>query len=131
MREVHVLDLVGTGEAVDGGDSGELLDAKARASYKARLSELIAERDQAEAWSDAGRAERATAEIEALTSELERAIGSGGRARRGGSASERARSNVQRRVQHALSQIRAASALLGEHLAATVHTGTYCSYRAG
>ena len=128
LRELHVLDLAGANEPVDGGDSGELLDPKARAAYKARLAELIAERDRAEAWSDVGRAERASAEIEALTSELERAIGSGGRARRGASASERARSNVQRRVQHAIAQVRAASTRLGEHLAATVHTGTYCSY---
>lgn len=127
-RELHVLDLAGASEPVDGGDAGELLDGKARAAYRARLAELIAERDRAEAWNDAGRAERAAAEIEALTSELERAIGAGGRARRGGSASERARSNVQRRVQHAIAAVRAASVRLGEHLAATVHTGTYCAY---
>jgi hypothetical protein len=126
-REIHVLELTGSG-AVDGGDAGEVLDATARAQYRERLRELVGERDEAEAWGDTGRLERASAEIEALTGELERAVGLGGRERRVGSASERARSNVQRRVNHALQQIRAACPRLGEHLAATIHTGTYCRY---
>ena len=127
-RELHALDLAGAGDGVDGGDAGELLDATARAQYRARLRELTAERDEAEQWGDAGRAERAAAEIEALTDELGRAVGLGGRTRRAGSATERARVNVQRRVHHALQQIRASSARLGEHLAASVHTGTYSRY---
>jgi hypothetical protein len=36
--------------------------------------------------------------------------------------------NVQRRISHALTQIRTASARLGEHLDANVKTGTFCSY---
>ncbi len=126
--EIHALELSGAGGAVDGGDAGEVLDATARARYRERLRELDAERDEAEAWGDAARLERAMVEIEALTSELERAVGMGGRERRIGSASERARSNVQRRLNHALHQIRAACPRLGEHLAATVRTGTYCHY---
>jgi len=127
-QELHVLDLSGASGPIDGGDAGEVLDATARAQYRARLRELTAERDEAEAWGDVARLERASAEIEALTGELERAVGLGGRERRVGSASERARSNVQRRLNHALQQIRAACPRLGEHLAATVHTGTYCRY---
>jgi len=127
-RELHALDLAGGGDAADGGDAGEVLDKTARAQYKQRLAELVAEREQAEAWGDAGRADRASAEIEALTAELERAIGLGGRERRTGGAAERARSNVQRRILHAIQQIRAGSQRLGEHFAATVRTGTYCCY---
>lgn len=126
-HEIHVLDLMGAA-GTDGGDAGELLDAKARAQYKARLAELMAERDRAEEWGDAGRAERVADEIEALTSELERAVGLGGRERRAGGAAERARSNVQRRLQHAIQQIRAGSRRLGEHFAATIKTGTLCVY---
>lgn len=127
-REVHVLDLVGMGEAVDGGDAGPVLDAKARSAYRDRLRDLVAEREQAESWGDRGRAEKAGAEIEALTAELERAVGLGGRARKAGAASERARSNAQRRITHALDQIRSASPRIGEHLVAAVKTGTYCIY---
>jgi hypothetical protein len=36
--------------------------------------------------------------------------------------------NVQRRIQHVVQQVRAASSRLGEHLAATIATGVYCSY---
>jgi hypothetical protein len=63
-----------------------------------------------------------------LTAELERAFGLGGRQRKIGAASERARSNVQRRIAHALDQIQAASPRLGDHLTATIRTGTYCVY---
>jgi hypothetical protein len=127
-REIHVLDLAGGGEAVDGGDAGEVLDARAKEQYKQRLAELVAERDRAEEWGDAGRAERASEEIEALTSELERAFGLGGRERRTGGAAERARSNTQRRITHALEQVRASSRRIGEHLSAYIKTGTYCVY---
>src|SRR5262249_42749722 len=125
--ELHVLDLAGAAGA-DGGDAGPILDEKARRQYRARLVQIAALRGEAESLGDRGRAERANAEIEALTAELERALGLGGRERRVGAASERARTNVQRRIAHALEQIRAASPRLGEHLAATIRTGTYCAY---
>lgn len=127
-RELHALDLAGSPSGADAGDAGELIDSVAREQYRARLAELVAERDRAEQWGDAGRSARASDEIEALTAELERALGLGGRGRRAGSATERARSNVQRRLLHAIRQIRAGSQRLGEHFGATVRTGTFCCY---
>lgn len=134
-RPLHVLELSGAfdagtepGARPDGGHAGPALDGVARQQYRERLSALARERDDAEADADRGRLERAQAEIEALEAELERAFGLGGRERRVGSASERARSNVQRRISHALEQIRAASPRLGEHLAASLRTGTHCCY---
>jgi hypothetical protein len=130
-RPLHVLELSGAFDAdspVDGGHSGPLLDAAARQQYRERLVMLARQRDETEAHADRGRIERANAEIEALESELERAFGLGGRERKVGSASERARSNVQRRITHALQQIRAASPRLGEHLAESLRTGTHCCY---
>jgi hypothetical protein len=35
---------------------------------------------------------------------------------------------VQRRIAHAIDQVRAASPRLGEHLVASIRTGTYCVY---
>lgn len=125
---LHVLDLAGTSAGADAGDAGPALDAKARAEYRARLTELIARRDEAESAGDRGWVERANTEIEMLSRELERAFGLGGRERKVGAASERARSNVQRRIAHGIEQIGAASARIGEHLAATIRTGTYCVY---
>jgi non-specific serine/threonine protein kinase len=75
----HALDLARATEAVDGGDAGPTLDPKARAAYRARLTELIAERDAAAEWNDPGRVDRIFQEIDALTTELERAFGLGGR----------------------------------------------------
>jgi KaiC/GvpD/RAD55 family RecA-like ATPase len=130
-REVHVLDLVGKGEegAADGGDAGELLDAEARESYRRRLEDLCETVDEAESFGDAARAARAREEMEALTAELGRAVGLGGRARRAGGAAERARSAVQRRLRNALDRIAERAPPLAQHLSARLRTGTYCVYR--
>jgi hypothetical protein len=60
--------------------------------------------------------------------ELAGAIGLGGRDRRMGSPSERARVSVTRAIRSALARIREHSPTLGDHLDRTIHTGTYCSY---
>lgn len=126
-RELHALDLSGAA-ATDGGDAGEVLDERARDAYRARLAELRAELDEAESFGDSGRAERARLEADALTSELARALGLGGRARRTGSAAERARTNVQRRISSAIRSIAEVCPGLGAHLARAVRTGTFCAY---
>jgi AAA ATPase-like protein len=130
-RPLHVLDLSAAGAAgsADGGDAGPALDRTAREQYRARLAALAEARDEAEALADRGRLERVNAEIDALGAELERAFGLGGRERRIGAASERARSNVQRRISHAIEQIQEASPRLGEHLLGAVRTGVYCVYQ--
>lgn len=127
-RELHSLDLVGATDGVDAGDAGPALDATARAQYKERIADLRAELERAESRGDAGRAARASEELELLTRELSRAFGLGGRARPAGAAAERARSNVQRRLQHAVQQIRAASPRLGDHLDISLETGMTCVY---
>ena len=70
----------------DLGDAGALLDATAKAAYRARLTELEAELAAAEAGNDPARAARARAEREFLVAELARAVGAGGRPRRAGPA---------------------------------------------
>ncbi len=127
-RELHALDLSGSSGEVDGGDAGDVLDDATRTAYRDRLHTLGELREDAEARGDLGRLERVIAEIEALTDELERSMGLGGRGRRAGSNIERARSNVQRRISHAIQQIRAASPKLGSHLSMRVRTGAYCAY---
>jgi hypothetical protein len=116
--EFHVLDLVGgiasdreedeIGQSTQGlprgtedlekagihvtslGDAGEMLDEQAKAAYRRRLSALREELEEAKAWGNVERAEQVEQEIEALTRELSRAVGLGGRNRRAASASERA-----------------------------------------
>ncbi len=127
-REIHALELTGAREAGVDGHAGEMLDRDARDRYRARLGEIEAERDKAQAWNDAGRVERLAAEEEALRGELARAVGLGGRARRAGDASERARVNAQRRLADAIRRIQDGHAALGAHLARSVRTGIYCCY---
>jgi tetratricopeptide (TPR) repeat protein len=110
------------------GDAGVVLDAQARAAYRARMADLEAERDEAETANDVGRYERAVAEIEFLERELANAVGLGGRGRRAGSPAERARLSVTRAVRAAIARMAAANPSLGSHLDSTVHTGTFCSY---
>jgi tetratricopeptide (TPR) repeat protein len=130
-REIHVLDLMGSGadQAVDSGDSGEALDEKARRDYRLRLESLREQLEDAEGRHDLAGAESAREEIEQLTRELSRAFGLGGRARRTGSNVERARVNVQRRLKHAVERIALECPAAGKHLEWAIRTGSFCSYR--
>jgi tetratricopeptide (TPR) repeat protein len=130
--ELHVLDLAaepaGEGAAVDRGDAGELLDAKARDAYQRRIFDLRAEIEEAERFADASRADRARRELDMLIQQLSCAVGLGGRARRVGSAAERARSLVQRRVREAIKKVGEYEPELGRHLDWAIRTGTFCAY---
>lgn len=131
-EDVHVLDLVEhQSGSVDGGDAGELLDARARSAYRTRLIDLREELDEAERMADLGSLERLRAEAETLEAELSRAFAFGGRSRRTGAATERARSAVTRRVKETIRKIRGEDSELGAHLAFAVKTGVVCSYRPG
>ncbi len=127
-REWHVLELGSRAPVVDTGDSGAALDPEAIAAYRGRVRELRADIEEAESWNDAGRADRARAELEMLTAELSRAVGLGGRTRRDQNAAERARVNVRKRVQHALRGIEACNAELAHYLQRTVRTGAFCAF---
>jgi hypothetical protein len=124
---VHMaaLDLIG---ASTSSDAGEVLDADARDAYRRRLIELEAEATDADADADVGRSERIAAERDALLEQLTAAYGLGGRARRVGSDAERARTAVTARIRDSIRRIRAANPELGQHLARTVRTGTFCVY---
>jgi hypothetical protein len=128
-REIHALDLAAAGGESDGGDAGEPLDAAALATYKRRLAELDEEAREAEEWNDGVRRARIRSEIEFLSTELSRATGLGGRNRRVGSAAERARVAVTRRVREVIRRVAEQAPDLGRHLEATLKTGTYCAYR--
>ncbi len=132
-RELHALDLVMSSGDVDAspvpvGDAGAVLDAEAKAQYRARLEELEEELREAEQWHDAERAARAKDEREALAHELAAAIGLGGRDRKAASDAERARINVTRAVKAALDRVAEHSPALGRHFEATLRTGTFCAY---
>ncbi|HEX7560258.1 MAG TPA: hypothetical protein VF386_13735 [Usitatibacter sp.] len=124
-RELHALDLVGLR---DDGDAGVVLDTKAKAAYRERVESLREQLAEATSQNDLGRAERARTELDALATELSRAVGLGGRDRRAVSPAERARINVQRRLRDVLRRVQAENEALGEHLALSVRTGVFCVY---
>ena len=144
-REFHVCELVGeviggllVGEkgghadrAWQGGllsDAGPILDAQAKAEYKHRLDDLRKDLEVAERFDDPARAERDRDEMDALAGQLASAVGLGGRNRRSGSAAERARSAVTKRIKGSIKRIGQAIPSLGSHLATRVKTGYFCSY---
>jgi hypothetical protein len=74
-------------------------------------------------------AEQAEQEIDALTSELSRAVGLGGRNRRAASASERARQSITKTIKAVLDRIAQSDATLGDVFARCIKTGNFCSYQ--
>ncbi len=142
-REIHALDLVGAVDAeptgdpvvergeisVGTGEVGPVLDAKAKAAYKARLDELQAESEEADAFNDPERAARAREEIDALLQQLSQAVGLHGRDRPAVAPAERARVAVTKAIRDAMRKIARAHAPLAQHLEATIRTGVYCSYK--
>lgn len=122
-RPVHVFTLLGRAEPATGADP--VLDDRARAAYRARLAEL--DRAIAGAVTPA-EGERAETERSALVRELAAAAGLGGRTRRLGDETERARKTVTARIRDALARIDREHPALGEHLRACVSTGTSCTY---
>ena len=145
-REFHVLDLAAAGQGVPAGGprtspardedlsparlsgTGPILDEQAKTAYRARLRELEEELAEATSWANPVRAAKARREMQFLADELAAAVGLRGRDRTAGSPAERARVSITKAVKIALSRIRVHSPALADHLDATVHTGTFCSY---
>src|SRR5271166_1604094 len=111
------------------GDAGEMLDEQAKAAYRQRLAELREELEEAKELGNVERAEQAEAEIDALTRELSRAVGLGGRNRKAASASERARQSITKTIKAVLEKIAQSDSALGDILSRCIKTGTFCSYQ--
>ncbi|MGD0117901.1 MAG: AAA family ATPase [Candidatus Binatus sp.] len=111
------------------GDAGEMLDEQAKAAYRRRLSDLREDLEEAKERGNVERAEQAEQEIDALTRELSRAVGLGGRDRRAVSASERARQSIAKTIKSVLDRIAQSDAALGDLLSRCIRTGSFCSYQ--
>ena len=73
----------------------------------------------------------ASGQMSRRAGQLLRDSGLGGRERRSGSAAERARVAVTRRIRDAIKRISAEAPELGKHLDRSVRTGRFCSYQPG
>jgi predicted ATPase len=148
--EIHVLDLLRATEGepdsgvarvnrreqsdlgleADGlGHAGEMLDAKARASYQRRLDELTSEIDEADRFNDPERAASARTERDALVRELARAFDLHGRPRKAAAADEKARVKVTKAIRGCFKRIAEHDEELARELETAIRTGMYCAYR--
>ncbi|MEO7802910.1 MAG: AAA family ATPase [Actinomycetota bacterium] len=136
-REWHALDLAQTIEGVGlspelkSSDAGDVLDETARLQFKTRIQDLEADIAEARLMNDAERAASAQDEIEAITRSLSEAFGIGGRARKTGSAAEKARMAVSKAIKGTIDRIEELVPGTGSHLRRAIKTGTYCSYEPG
>ena len=142
-REFHVLDLMADGpgarsippsQAAEAGLATEgwaepVIDQAARAHYKRRISDLEQELEEAQERGGGEASAAAREELDALITALTAAYGLAGRPRRSPDPVERARKAVGRRLRHAMSRIARAHPRLGQHLAASIRTGVFCSYQ--
>ncbi|QLY28341.1 AAA family ATPase [Nocardia huaxiensis] len=133
-QEISALELAGgpgAAEVVRGArrlGADTVLDERAKAEYRRRLTHLDAEIERARELFDDGRAAAADAERAALLDELRRAAGLGGRTRLLGDDAERARKTVSARIRDSLRRIERGHPALGEHLRACVALGVVCRY---
>jgi len=127
--EIPALDLVAGGPGLTAPDTGPLLDAAARDTYRRRIRELDSELAAADRAGDSTAASKAHQERQALIGELRRATGLAGRPRRASANAERARVNVTRTLHAAIDRITTAAPIAGAHLNASIRTGTLCRYQ--
>lgn len=112
-----------------GGDP--VLDEEAKRRYKEHLDRLDAEIDRAAARDDTRQVEAYDRERQALLDQLRTAAGLGGRSRRLGDETERARKTVTARIRDTLRKLDSLHPELAAHLRESVTTGTTCAYRPG
>ncbi len=110
------------------GDASEVVDSRARAEYRQRLSELHAELEEAERNNDIGCAERTRNELDSLSDALRSALGLSGKSRRFTAETERARGTVSKSIRVSLERIRRSHQELGDHLSTCIRTGYFCAY---
>jgi hypothetical protein len=109
-------------------DADPVLDARAKAEYARRFSELRGELEEAKQMNDPERVRKARQEMDCIADQLAVAVGLGGRDRKAMSHAERARSAVTKRIKDGIHKIAEAMPSLGRDLGRTIKTGYFCSY---
>jgi len=106
----------------------ETLDEQARRAYRARLTDIDRELDEAAERADLGWTDRLQDGRRALLEQLHQVTGRGGSRRVTGASEERARVTVRKALIAALVWIAETDPWLGRHLRDHVATGVECSY---
>jgi tetratricopeptide (TPR) repeat protein len=127
-KEIAAADLMGLDATTTLPAGDDTLDDRARTAYRRRLAELEDDLAEAEDHHDVERAARAREERDFLAAELAAALGLGGRARRLGDPSERARKAVTMRIRNSIGRMAKVHPVLARHLDRSVRTGAFCCY---
>lgn len=106
-----------------------VIDAPARAAYRRRAHELVEAIAEARNNADTARVARLELEIDAITEELDRDTGQGGRVRHFAGPAERARTAVRKAITRAIDTVATEDTSAADLLRATVTTGYHCVYR--
>lgn len=137
LADARVLATVKTGGQRDSGllvtssyaqSLGPILDARSKNEYRCRLDQLREELEETERFNDLERGARVQDEMNFIATQIASAVGLGTRDRPTGSAAERARSAVTKRIKESITKIEEIIPSLGRHLAARIKTGYFCSY---
>jgi len=110
------------------GDAGEVLDQQATNEYRKAIEDFKEEYVEAEKFNDTERAAQLSEKIQFIEAQLTGAYGLGGRTRKAGDISDRARKAISVAVSRSLSRIGDAHPSLERHLRNSIKTGTFCSY---
>ena len=141
-REVHVLELAGlpVGDATldvarDDGlkatrleGSEAVLDPTAKETYRRRLADLAEDLEEARSWNDPERVAQIEDEIDALNDRAGARAGPRRSRPRHAFACRAARVSVTKAIKAAVRAISMECPSLGEHLAASLRTGRFCTY---
>jgi len=127
-RPISAHQLAGGAPEVGGPAPQPILDERARAAYRARVTALTDEIGYAEGAGDGDTAERLRAELDALLAELRRNTGRRQRSRSFADPAERARTAVRKAIKRAIDDIASAEPAIGTLLRETVTTGATCCY---
>ena len=125
-KQIHCTALMGT--TLD-TDSTEVVDDRAIKEYKSKINSIQIEIQDAEAIGYAEKADQLRIEYDQLIDHLYQVTGLGGKSRKTGSSLEKARSAVTWRIRTAIKKIDSSHPRLGKHLANSIKTGTYCTYK--
>jgi hypothetical protein len=106
----------------------DVIDATARRAYLARVANLRADLDAADAAGDARRSARAQRELDELLASLQGQLGLGGRVRAFAGSRERARTAVQKTIRRTIANIAEQAPELGDGLGRSIHTGAVCAF---
>jgi tetratricopeptide (TPR) repeat protein len=126
-----VIDAGDTSITLAARDEQPVLDERALAAYRRRVTDLEEELAEAESFGDSERAARARMELDAVVDELARVTNRFGRARPFPSSNERARTAVQKAVRRVLDHIEDVDLQLGSALRGSIRTGRTCRFQPG